>query len=143
MKFSLLLTSGVLLSVSTASCCDYVSCFQSSLHCTVSCCIFCVLSAVQLCCASKHHGWQTVQMKPWLCPPACLATSQLLLGSGAPHFLKDLTTVSAGQAKTIVVLNPDKAVVSFPPLPCYSFPCHRATCCHLLNPVLAAVFCPT
>ncbi len=32
-------------------------------------------------------------------------------GTGAPHFVKDLAGVSAGQAKTIIVLNPDKAVV--------------------------------
>ena len=31
--------------------------------------------------------------------------------AGAPHFVKDLASVSAGQAKTIIVLNPDKAVV--------------------------------
>lgn len=32
--------------------------------------------------------------------------------AGAPHFVKDLAGVSAGQARTIVVLNPEGAVVS-------------------------------
>lgn len=58
-------------------------------------------------------------------PLPCLA--------GAPHFVKDLASVSAGQAKTIVVLNPDKAVVSTNILslvaclhvPCGSVPCSR------------------
>ena len=31
--------------------------------------------------------------------------------TGAPHFLKDLCGVSAGQARTIVVLDPEKAEV--------------------------------
>ncbi|KAL3151949.1 hypothetical protein ABBQ32_001075 [Trebouxia sp. C0010 RCD-2024] len=35
---------------------------------------------------------------------------KVITREGAPHFLKDLSTVSAGQARTIVVLNPDKAV---------------------------------
>ena len=46
---------------------------------------------------------------------------QIVSNAGAPHFLKDLATVSAGQAKTIVVLNPDKAVVS-PSSPLAVFP---------------------
>ncbi|KAL3142871.1 hypothetical protein ABBQ38_003160 [Trebouxia sp. C0009 RCD-2024] len=35
---------------------------------------------------------------------------KVITREGAPHFVKDLATVSAGQARTIVVLNPDKAV---------------------------------
>lgn len=35
---------------------------------------------------------------------------KVITREGAPHFVKDLASVSAGQAKTIIVLNPDKAV---------------------------------
>ncbi|DBB16525.1 TPA: hypothetical protein ACH3X3_014790 [Trebouxia sp. C0006] len=35
---------------------------------------------------------------------------KVITREGAPHFVKDLAGVSAGQAKTIIVLNPDKAV---------------------------------
>lgn len=32
--------------------------------------------------------------------------------AGAPHYVRDLSGVAAGQAKTIVILNPEEAVVS-------------------------------
>lgn len=35
---------------------------------------------------------------------------KVITREGAPHFLRDLCSVSAGQARTIVVLNPEKAV---------------------------------
>lgn len=36
----------------------------------------------------------------------------VLTREGSPHFLRDLEGVSAGQAKTIVILQPDTAKVS-------------------------------
>lgn len=45
-------------------------------------------------------------------PPSTSPSWPMPCIAGAPHFVKDLASVSAGQAKTIVVLNPDKAVVS-------------------------------
>ncbi len=35
----------------------------------------------------------------------------MLTREGAPHFLRDLEGVSAGQAKTIIILQPDTAKV--------------------------------
>lgn len=35
----------------------------------------------------------------------------VLTRHGAPHFLRDLEGVSAGQAKTIIILQPDTAKV--------------------------------
>lgn len=99
-----LLTTGVLLStVGACLCHPYVVLqFEPALH-NVSLHLLLIAAVATKAVLATSPGWLFVE--------ACVATS-CWLGAGAPHFLKDLTTVSAGQAKTIVVLNPDKAVVS-------------------------------
>ncbi len=51
---------------------------------------------------------------------------QVLTREGSPHFLRDLEGVSAGQARTVIVLQPDTAKANPPSSHAAT---HRTVCC--------------